>query len=457
MIRFIKKYSLVFLFVYLTTWTALASTPMNEVFHFPTVANQVFSLLLYVPFLAMILWKLWSDLKGLQLHFANIVYYLFGLYYVCLSAFRLVSGGEIKESIYHAVTLMGAFALFLQMNDGNYRLEGAQLRRNIAGVAFFMIGLKLIISFLEGGFFSLSPVNNLYSTSVLVMLLPFLFTGFREHKGGWGIAYWAAFCLSILLILICSSRAITLLAMVILGVLLLFTLRKPADLVKFLAAILCAAILVGLMGLCNVGLVRRSLYREFGIRWPASSSVQDPSSDDPDSTELTEEEIMQSVIDDQIDTSDNMRADLLQLGIREFQKNPIFGTGDLYYTYDMGYKTMEQTAHNFLVECLVCYGVIGTALIAALLFGMIGLCGFFRRFKLDGIPNRVYLLLVMFHYFALGCVQPSVFNALLCPLFAALLGYYGKLILPAQDRPDRKCLCLLKEKTGKETANGTEE
>lgn len=456
MIAFIKKNALVLLFVYISLWTALASTPMNEVIPFPTIANQLFSLLLYVPFLAAILWKLWSDLKDFKLHFVNIVYYLFAVYYVALSAFRLVAGMEVKESIYHAVTLLGSFALFLQLYDRRCLLSGEAFSRNLMGIALFMAVLKLIISFLEGGFFSLSPLNNLYSTSVLVMLLPVLFVGFREHKGLRGVIYWSTFCLSVLLIMICSSRAITLLSIAILGVLMLFTLKKPLDLGKFLAAILCAAILVTLIGVCNIGLVRRSLYREFGIRWPVSSSQQqDPNQEEMESPDLSEEELIHTIIDAQINNSDNMRGELLQRGIREFKKSPIFGTGDLYYTYDMGYKTMEQTAHNFLVECLVCYGIIGTLLIAALVVGMLIGCGLFRKFKWAELPNRVYLLLVMFHYFALGCVQPSVFNTMLCPLFAILLAYYGRLILPA--RPADKSFSLLKGKAGKEPANVSEE
>ena len=456
MIAFIKKYALVFLFVYISLWTALASTPMNEVIAFPTIANQLFSLLLYVPFLAVILWKFWSDLKDFKLHFVNIIYYLFAFYYVALSGYRLVAGMEVKESIYHAVTLLGSFALFMQIYDGHYQISRENFSQNLLGIGVFMAVLKLIISFLEGGFFSLSPLNNLYSTSVLVMLLPVLFAGFREHKGVRGMLYWATFSLSVLLIMICSSRAITLLSMGILGVLMLFTFRKVIDFGKFVAAVLCAALLVGLMGVCNIGLVRRSLYREFGFRWPVSNSaVQNPDEEEMESPEMTDEELMQSVIDAQINTSDNMRGELLQRGIREFKKSPVFGTGDLYYTYDMGYKNMEQTAHNFLVECLVCYGMIGTLMIAALVLGMLIGCGLFKKFKWAELSNRIYLLLSMCHYFALGCVQPSVFNTFLCPLFALLLAYYGSLILPEQ--PARKSLSLFKGKAGKELVNGTEE
>ena len=444
MVEHIKKYKFFYLFVYISIWTAMASTPMNEVFSFPKIAAQAFSLLLYVPFLVMVIWKFVSDLKCLKLHVTNIVYYLFAVYYVILSGYRLLTHGEVKEGIYYTIVLLGAFALFLQIRDEKTKISQDLFRKNVAMIAFYMIGLKLIISFLEGNVFSLSPINNLYSTSMLVMLLPFLFAGMRDNTGKKEFLYWLAFLLSIALILICSSRAITLLTFGILGVLFLFTLRSFHTAVKFVSAIACACLLVTIFATCNVGLVRRSLYRELSVMWPSSSGTTGVYRYD----ELTDEPIpddvqMQNMVNSQVDRSDSMRSDLQAQGKAEFKKNPLFGTGDLYYTYDMGYKTMEQTAHNFILECLVCYGIVGTAAIIVMLVSMLAQCGMLRKFTLQELSNRVFLLLVMLHYFALGMVQPSVFNTLLCPLFGLLLAYYGSLILPEPASACAKSISLL--------------
>ena len=422
----------------------MASTPMNELFSFPKIAAQAFSLLLYVPFLILVLWKFCSDLKCLKLHFTNIVYYLFAIYYVILSGYRLVTHAEVKEGIYYSIVLLGAFALFLHIRDKKTTIPTQLFRKNVAMIAFYMIALKLLISFLEGNVFSLAPINNLYSTSMLVMLLPFLFTGFKDNTGKKELLYWVAFFLAIALIMICSSRAITLLTFAILGVLFLFTLKSWKCAVKFLCALLCSALLVTLLAAGNVGLVRRSLYREFGLMWPnESGSTQEYQYDELTGEPILDEDEVQASIDSQVGRSDSMRSDLQNLGIQEFKKNPVFGTGDLYYTYDMGYKTMEQTAHNFIIECLVCYGVVGTIGIFLMLVGMLCQCGLIRKFRLKDITYRVFVLLVMFHYFALGMVQPSVFNTLLCPLFALLLAYYGRLILPEAQQKPVKCLRIL--------------
>lgn len=452
MVKHLKTYKFFYLFVYISIWTAMASTPMNEVFSFPKIAAQAFSLLLYVPFLVLVVWKFWSDLKCLKLHFTNILYYAFVFYYIILSGYRMLTHAEVKEGIYYTIVLLGAFALFLQIRDEKTVLSSEVFQRNVALIAFYMISLKLVVSFLEGNVFSLAPINNLYSTSVLVMLLPFLFAGMKNHTGKKELLYWIAFLLAVALIMICSSRAISLLALVVLGGLFLFTLRDINAVVKFISAILCAALLVTILAVCNVGLVRRSLYREFGVMWPSSSANIEHYHYD----ELTGEPIpnhvqTQNSIDSQVDRSDSMRSDLQKQGIAEFKKNPLFGTGDLYYTYDMGYKTMEQTAHNFILECLVCYGIVGTAAIICMLAGMLCQCGFLRKFRFNEITYRAFLLLVMLHYFALGMVQPSVFNTLLCPLFALLLAYYGRLILPEAEQKPVKSIALLR--AGKEKAN----
>jgi len=152
---------------------------------------------------------------------------------------------------------------------------------------------------------------------------------------------------------------------------------------------------------------------------------------------------------DQIGRSDAMRSELMKQGIAEVWKNPIFGTGNLYYTYDLGYKTMEQTAHNFIIESLVCYGIVGTVMIALLLLAILRQCGFFRKECIKNWRIWASIILVSLYYFAFGMVQPSVFNTLVCPVFFVAITYYGDLLLPVQDREPKKIFRLLK--TGKDS------
>ena len=422
MLRFLSRYKLLLGFVYLTVFTALGSTPMNEVLHFSGRANQIFALMLYMPFMAVICWKLFCDLKHFEKHIANLLYYVFGFYYIFLSAIRILYGMEVKENIYYSVVLFGAIALWLQLRDQRLKLANLALRENLTGILIYTIVVKVILTGLTGSLFSNEPLNNLYSTSVLVMLIPFMIAGLKEKEGRKNRLYPILLCLAAVLILICASRAVVMLSIGVLVVTLAVYLRERRVLVKALVSIACAAAIVASLAAMDAGRVRYSLYREFGF--VIGGQADENPSDDFDDDQL--------IAEDQTERSDSMRSDLVKLGLEEVRKNVFFGTGNLFYTYDLGYKTMEQTAHNFIIESLVSFGLIGTLMIAAIVFFMVGGCGMFKKLTICSFRNKISVLAVLFHYFAFGMVQPSVYNALLCPLYALLMAYYAS-ILPKAD------------------------
>ena len=431
MIRAIKKYWLFALFVYLSVWTALGSAAMSEVISFSPLAKQIFSLLLYLPFALLILWKLVGDLHDFKPTKLNILYYSLAAYYVILTAVRLFTRGEFKESLYYCVTFFGVIAVFIMFRDRKLQMSAAALQKNLYAIVAFAVLYKLIFTLLEGNTFSHAPINNLYSTSLLVLLMPLMVDGLKQTGGRKAWFSYALLCLSFTLILVCKSRAIVVLAAVVLGVLFLMNLRKPKVLATLLILLLCAVLLVALMAWLEAGDVRIALYRSFGIVFDVPSPIPKPVPTDPNVTPSIEVSAQQ-----QIGRSDDMRSVLFNLGVEQMKKNILFGTGDLYYTYDLGYKTMDQTAHNFLVECMICYGAIGTVLVAAILFFMLWDCRFFCKDGLKKWQGWLSVLLILFHFFALGMVQPSVFNTLVCPFFGAVLAYYSLVLNPPEEKND---------------------
>ncbi len=501
MIRFFKKYSLFFFIFFISIWVSLASTSLNEQFRFSTLANQVFTFLLYLPFFLVILWKVVSDCFSFHLTKFNVLYYAFGVYYVALSVYRLLSGGEFKEGIYYAVVLFGAFSLYALITDKKLNLSNEDLSDNLLAILTYIVLYKVAVTFMEENVFGNPPINNLYSTSMLALLLPFMVSGLQEKKGWKTKLNGVLCCLSLVLILTCSSRAVVLLsAAVMIGLLLAFitnvTVIKWAA-VSFASSLVLVSILAGL----NVGKVRYSLYREFNISFAVSdkdtpttppsgattttnqqmptsttpsvptqptptqptpttpNNQQMPTSTTPSvptqPTPTTPNNQLATDTQEQINRSDAMRADLLKQGIEEVKKNFLFGTGDLYYTYDMGWKTMEQTAHNFLVECLVCFGLIGTLMILASLLSILIDFGFFSKKGIKNYKQWTFILLVCFYYFAFGMAQPSVFNTLVCPTFVMVITYHGRLLCPGKSDALTKTFCLLKLKRG--TAHVTDQ
>jgi len=451
----IKKYSILLLFVYLTVWASLASTPLTELFRPPLMLSRVYSLMLYLPFAAVILWKLVQDTKRSSVNLVNAAYYLFACYYAVLTAYRFFNSMEIKENIYYSVVLFGSVALFLQIRDRRLDMEEDDYRMNFTGILLYMVVYKIIATMLSVDMFGIPrlignpPVNNLYSTSMLIMLFPFMVDGLKANKFRLN---WLLLCSSLVLAAICKSRAIVFLMMAVLAILVICNLRDRYVFKRLGAAIICAVLIIGIMAMLDMGEVRYALNRELGLfsqqnTQPALSNPTAPMDITQDAQQQNTQPALSNPTaptditqdpQNQIQKSDIMRGDLVQQGIKQVKQNLLFGTGDLYYPYDLGYMVLQQTPHNFLLESLVCYGLIGTAIIALLLISMLFDVGFFKCKKPTCWREKTSMLVVIGYFFALGMVQPSVYNTMLCPLFTVIIAYYGNTASGEDGKWERK-------------------
>ncbi|MBE6933671.1 MAG: hypothetical protein E7462_01265 [Ruminococcaceae bacterium] len=435
----LKKYTLSILFIYISVFVALGSTSLDEQLKFPDRALQIFAIMLYLPFLLLILWKIASDLKCFRVTGFNILYYLFGAYYVLLTAYRFGTGAEVKEGFYYSVVLFGVLALYALITEQKLKLDHDMFRKNLLIIVSYFVAIKVIFTFIEGRLIGNPPVNNLYSTSLLVILLPFLIDTMRHGNTRRTKVSCVMLSLTVVMMLVCSSRAVVLLGLAVLAGLFLLYIKNWLVVKRVLVGVSAALVIVVVMTVLNVGVVRYSLVREFNSL-SAVISLEDATATVPgEDRPLDPSDALE-----QINRSDTMRSDLMKTGLAEVWKNPIFGTGDLYYTYDLGYKTMEQTAHNFLIESIVCYGLVGTAMIALLLLAIFRQCGLFRKGSLKNWRVWLYIPMVTIYFFAFGMVQPSVFNTLVCPIFVVAVTYYGELLLPVQEREPKKLIRLLK-------------
>lgn len=59
-------------------------------------------------------------------------------------------------------------------------------------------------------------------------------------------------------------------------------------------------------------------------------------------------------------TSDILRGQLWSEAIEKIKENPIFGKGIITLNYELSGKTVEQSPHNFILELLLSYGILGT-------------------------------------------------------------------------------------------------
>jgi hypothetical protein len=180
----------------------------------------------------------------------------------------------------------------------------------------------------------------------------------------------------------------------------------------------------------NAGRVRYALYREFGLFGSNQGAMDDTLPDEPGTMDPTDIPGSDGLLDaddatTQIERSDAMRSTLMKEGIKQVKLNPLFGTGDLYYTQDLGYMKQNLTAHNFLLETIVSYGLIGFMMIAAIFVAILLETKILCKSLLTRWGHRIAVLMVFFYFFAFGMVQPSVYNSLLCPLFMLVISHFG--------------------------------
>ena len=94
------------------------------------------------------------------------------------------------------------------------------------------------------------------------------------------------------------------------------------------------------------------------------------------------------------------------------------------FLYTVGEYKIQQSSHNFLLETLNCYGVIGLLFIIAFIVIALYNSKVFSRKNKGPWQNKASVLLTFALFFAMGSLQPLVFNILLCPVFMMLFANF---------------------------------
>lgn len=65
------------------------------------------------------------------------------------------------------------------------------------------------------------------------------------------------------------------------------------------------------------------------------------------------------VVSTELKKSDDARSQLMKSSLDSIKEDPIVGKGQLYYSFDNDYGVREQSAHNFVLEYINAFGIIG--------------------------------------------------------------------------------------------------
>lgn len=427
----VKKYWISLGFVFLMILLTFSSTWLNEVINLPNSFNSALSILIYLPFALIILWKLLCDIKRLKQVMnkaVNILYYIFAVYYCFLSLYRIINGLEIKENLYYTIVFLGSLALYLQISDGIFKVSNAVLRANILVIICLVVVYRFIFSFLVGTVLYAYPINMNVMTGISVLTLPFLIDNLRYNEASriYKIFNTCLIIATIISVLTSAARLMFALTVAILVVMFLTNITNKKVWTKILIAFFSAILIIAVMFISNIGNTRYALYREISGLDKIIVSIDEKFGTNFNSFEQNIDDNKSEALK-QTERSDSMRSDLIKIGVSEILKNPLLGTGNVLYEYEVGEYTFQQSSHNFLIEAIVCYGILGLLIIIAFIVAVIIKSKAFSHKGNINWQSRITILIISAVFFAIGCLQPLVFNVLLCPLFLLLFAYYSNI------------------------------
>ena len=343
-------------------------------------------ILLYLPFFLVILLYI---KKVIRERCPNKSLLLFSIYSIVLVLIRFLSGTEYMETIYCTVIFLGSSALLLFITNRNFNNTKLLLITCLGVVNIYWLGY----TFLLHNVFEYSPININFIVAIIIILLPPCVLSINEENNKLQITD-VLLILSGVSLAISGSRLGFSLACIEVVLVLLF-IRKDKKLFKRILAIMAVvAIATSTLFVLDIYATRVYLARELWYITPLQEYVESTTGNE---------------IADQIERSDVGRKKLMQHGLNEFCKNPILGTGDVYYKVKMTDSyTASQSSHNFIIESLVCYGIIGCVLMG-------WLCYVILKKILSLIHSKIKrkMLYLTVGAFILMCsFQPLFFNSI---------------------------------------------
>ena len=128
----------------------------------------------------------------------------------------------------------------------------------------------------------------------------------------------------------------------------------------------------------------------------------------------------EEIMDQEKDKSDNLRGELVQKSLESIKKSMIIGEGIIYFPVDTDYGVSLQSAHNFILEYINAYGLIGF-----LLYGIIHLIIIFELWKTTILKGSlIFLICAFISTFGHSFVQPTLLIVPVVVLFFFLYSLF---------------------------------
>jgi hypothetical protein len=374
---------------------------------------------MYLPYVVAVVVKFFVDIKNKAVLIGtNKLFYAFSIYYFIVSAYRIVSHGEVKESIYLFIVFLGSMA-FLMLNTELKLNKDQTLIYSLLAISIIILIYRFSLLGLVPSLFSCPPINTNVLSCILLILIAFFayYLSVVSDNKQWFIA--SILILSLVLVFVSGARAsfFLLLLVIVISFIILFIYKKRVA-ILFGSCVLTSILIVIILFGVGFRDVRSSVSREL---WIFNRFILTLDNEDTNHVSSSNQERIIEEQNQQISRSDIARKDLVEKGLQEIRKNPLFGTGNVYYEQRIRETYIaNQTSHCFLIESMVSFGGVGTLLGFGLFFFII-----FSRLKKSKSNVKLFIILTIVSHLLYCLVQPLFFEPIVSFVFTLIISSYS--------------------------------
>lgn len=409
--NFLQKHLAVLFLTSLVVLATILSRWIIGYLPFSGLISKVCTVLNYLPFALLILWKLICDIRKPQKDLFFWCYYVFALYYAAISIYRFCTGGEVKENLYYTLIFFGSVALFDLQQRKLFPFTGSELSKDMYIFSAILVGYRIVYLLFFERILWHSPVNEIALGACILLLLPVAFHGLRNSgTTRAGLTFGLLIGGICFVYLTLGSRAVFAICSVGLIPLTLSCIKNKRALLISVGSIACAiAVVIGLFAL-NTGTIRYSVFRETQLAFIGDMIESSSSAGTEGGSEMAD------IAEGQISRSDSMRENLSQYSLEQVRKNPWIGTGDVMFehTYNQQTQTINAPPHNIFLQTLNCYGIFGLLQIALILICMLIKAGLFQ-FRDKKWADRIGLTILLAGFFSISMIQATAYDILVLP------------------------------------------
>ncbi|MFS7412852.1 O-antigen ligase family protein [Carnobacterium maltaromaticum] len=395
----------------------------------------IFLFSFYVVFINMIVKKQLKDSTFIS-KFIFFMMIVFIVFYISTSVYRIVNGQSLTGSLFLARVIIETSLIFLCLDY--FKIKSELVLKSLFLIALTSSIWQLVILFLENGVIRGSIVlgnSNVYNTFIMMLIPPMIFT-FGDKKYDWKWINCINIFLFIPISLLSGSRIGYMLMMFILFVSILIFLPKFSLAKKFLTIlffVILSMVIIITINLFGNQLSKNNISRSISIpvsivykvipKYTSEINHQEKKESEIDSKKINLKESNKLSQSEYVAAtaakSNAYREEWNSLAKESILKSPtnfFIGSGiSIVHTSVSGY----QTPHNFILQYMLPYGVIGTIICFILLFSPLIMILKFHKLKIMLLYSIYFPLVIT------SINQPLLGNMIMCfTLFLLVYAVY---------------------------------